>query len=49
MIDNDLIKPTAYKEYEGLQSVSEAMADLSERKVWGKAIIKIGHDERARM
>ncbi|EPE35531.1 NAD(P)-binding Rossmann-fold containing protein [Glarea lozoyensis ATCC 20868] len=50
MIDKDLIKPTVYdKEYTGLESVPEAMTDLSDRKVWGKAIIKVTHDVKARM
>jgi NADPH2:quinone reductase len=50
MIDNGLVKPTVYdNEYFGLGSVAEAMSDLSERKVWGKAVIQIKHDEKARL
>jgi NADPH2:quinone reductase len=50
MIENGLIKPTIYdKQYIGLESVVDAMSDLSERKVWGKAVIRIKHDGRPRL
>lgn len=31
------------KEYRGLESVKDALHDLNERKVWGKAVIEIGN------
>ena len=50
MIDDNLVKPTVYdKEYMGLTAVPEAILDLNERKVWGKAVVQIVHDEKARL
>jgi len=48
MLDQGLLKPTVYdREYVGLESVSTALQDLSNRKVWGKAVIRIdsGHQK----
>ena len=40
MWQNGLLKPTVFRtEYKGLESVVDAMKDLSTRKVWGKAVI----------
>ena len=42
MWEKGLLRSTVYgKEYRGLESVVEAMKDLAERKVWGKAVIKL--------
>jgi len=42
MIDQGLLKPTVYeREYIGLTSVSTALQDLSDRKIWGKAVVRI--------
>ena len=42
MWEKGLFKPTVFdKEYRGLESVVTAMKDLSERKVWGKAVIRM--------
>ncbi|RFU23646.1 hypothetical protein B7463_g12691, partial [Scytalidium lignicola] len=42
ILDRGLIKPTVFdKKYKGLESVVIAMRDLSERKVWGKAVITL--------
>lgn len=44
LIKKGLVKPTMFeKEYRGLESVVTAMKDLATRKVWGKAVILIGH------
>lgn len=40
MIEKGMIKPTVFeKEYRGLESVKVALRDLSERRVWGKAVV----------
>lgn len=45
MIADDKVKPIVFdKQYRGLESVKEAMVDLSERKVWGKAIVSVSHE-----
>ncbi|CZR56041.1 related to quinone reductase [Phialocephala subalpina] len=42
MWEKGLLRSTVYgKEYRGLESVVEAMKDLAERKVWGKAVIRL--------
>ncbi|KAG9243647.1 zeta-crystallin [Calycina marina] len=42
MLSKGLLKPTVYDhEYRGLESVSHALKDLGERKVWGKAVVRI--------
>lgn len=33
------------KEYEGLKSVRDVLKDLHERKVWGKAVVRICEQE----
>lgn len=48
MIKDGKVKPTVFdKEYRGLESVSEAMHDMADRKVWGKAVVMVD-DETAR-
>jgi len=37
------------KEYKGLESVVGALRDLAARKVWGKAVIHIKDDEKAKL
>lgn len=39
--DPRLIKPVIYKTYKGLDAVNEAMHALSDRKVFGKAVVEI--------
>ncbi|KAI8629815.1 zeta-crystallin [Xylariaceae sp. FL1651] len=42
MIKKGTLRPTVFeKEYKGLQSVPEALADIASRKVWGKAVIQV--------
>ncbi|KAH8816496.1 quinone oxidoreductase [Xylogone sp. PMI_703] len=42
MLDRGLVMPTVFdKKYRGLESVVAAMRDLSERRVWGKAVISL--------
>lgn len=42
LLAKGLLKPTAFEHrYDGLYSVVTAMKDLSQRKVWGKAVIDI--------
>jgi len=42
MWENGLLKPTVFeREYKGLEDVVIAMKDLSKRKVWGKAVIRL--------
>jgi NADPH2:quinone reductase len=46
MWESGLLKPTVYeKEYYGLESVREAMQDLYERRVWGKAVVLLHSDD----
>ncbi len=41
-----LLRPSVYdKKYNGLESVVTAMKDLADRKVWGKAVIRINEDK----
>jgi NADPH:quinone reductase len=36
------LKPTVFeREYKGLEDVVIAMKDLSKRKVWGKAVVRL--------
>jgi len=51
MLDQGLLKPTLYeRQYIGLGSVSTALQDLSNRKVWGKAVIRIDdRDQKPRL
>lgn len=50
MCEKGLLRPTIYdKEYTGLESVVPAMRDLASRKVWGKAVIRIDQEERAKL
>ena len=42
MWEKGLLKPTVFaREYKGLEDVVVAMKDLSKRKVWGKAVIRL--------
>jgi NADPH2:quinone reductase len=50
MCKRGLLRPIIYdKEYMGLESVVPAMEDLASRKVWGKAVIRMDDDGRARL
>lgn len=43
LLESGKIKPVIFdNDYQGLESVKDALRDLSERKVWGKAVISIG-------
>ncbi|KAI0466282.1 zeta-crystallin [Xylaria cf. heliscus] len=42
MIERGAFTPTLFKkEYRGLESIPEALADVASRKVWGKAVIQV--------
>ncbi|CZT44557.1 related to quinone reductase [Rhynchosporium secalis] len=44
------LKPSVYeKEYRGLESVVHAMKDLESKKVWGKAVIVMEHEDRPKL
>lgn len=45
MIDSGKIRPTVFEAYEGLESVPKALDDLSNRKVSGKAVIRLSREE----
>ncbi len=40
MLEYLSVKPTLSAMYEGLESVSRALMDISERKVFGKAVVR---------
>ena len=41
------LKPVIYEPiYEGLETVSQALTDLDERKVWGKGIVRVRREQR---
>lgn len=42
MIEAGNLKPRVYNRYEGFESVPQALRDLSERKVIGKAVVSLG-------
>ncbi|KFH41022.1 Quinone oxidoreductase-like protein [Hapsidospora chrysogenum ATCC 11550] len=44
LIESGKIRPTVFACYEGLESVPRALADLSNRKVSGKAVVKVSQD-----
>lgn len=40
--EKGFLKPTVFeREYKGLEDVVIAMKDLSKRKIWGKAVIRL--------
>ena len=41
------LKTVTYKVYKGLESVGEAMEDLKDRKVWGKAVVEVQSEHDA--
>ncbi|KAK0113611.1 hypothetical protein ONS95_013856 [Cadophora gregata] len=44
------LNPTIYnEEYQGLESVVRAMKDLEARKVWGKAVVVMGQEDRPKL
>lgn len=46
LIERGLLKPTVFdKKYKGLESVREVLKDLHERRVWGKAVVRICEQE----
>lgn len=50
MWESGKLRPTVYdKEYRGLDSVVCAMKDLEARRVWGKAVIVMEHEERSKL
>ena len=42
-----VIHPVVYKTYHGLEHVNEGMQALSQRKVYGKAVIEVCNEEKA--
>lgn len=50
MWEKGLLKPAVFdQEFRGLESVVPAMKALSERKVWGKAVIRMDGVGRPRL
>lgn len=47
MLDKGLIRATVSKYYNGLASIPQALEDISQRKVFGKAVVKIGGTQNA--
>jgi D-arabinose 1-dehydrogenase-like Zn-dependent alcohol dehydrogenase len=47
MLEKGLIKATVTKYYHSLASVPQALEDISQRKVIGKAVVKIGKEQSA--
>lgn len=46
LIREGKLRPAVYeKVYEGLQSLPEGLADLRDRKTWGKAIVRVMKDD----
>ncbi|KAF5010133.1 hypothetical protein FDECE_3679 [Fusarium decemcellulare] len=45
LFDSGKIRPSTFKRYQGLQSVPQALKDLSSRKISGKAVIEISKVE----
>jgi len=42
LIESDRLKPVIYEPlYDGLETVSGALADLDARRTWGKAVIRV--------
>lgn len=49
MWEKGLLKPMLFdREYRGLESVVSAMKDLSQRKVWGKAVVLVEQDDEGK-
>lgn len=47
MWESGKLKPTVYeKEYRGLESVPQAMKDVQDRRVWGKAVILVNKNAK---
>ena len=45
LVNEGNLKPVVYRTYKGLESVGQAMQDLYERKVWGKALVQVQSEE----
>lgn len=45
LIAKGAIRPTVFKCYQGLESVAEALTNLSDREVMGKAVIQVSDDD----
>ncbi|KAK8864260.1 hypothetical protein IAR55_001506 [Kwoniella newhampshirensis] len=42
LLSSGTVKPVLYKKmYKGLETVSEGLGDIEQRKVWGKAVVRI--------
>ena len=47
LLQKGRLRPAVFnREYSGLESVVDALGDLSRREVWGKAVIRIGIKEQ---
>ena len=43
------LRPILYEPiYEGLESVSRALTDLDDRKIWGKGVVRVRKEETER-
>ena len=45
LVSEGKLKPVIYRTYTGLESVGQAMQDLYERKVWGKAMVEVQSED----
>jgi transcription elongation factor SPT5 len=46
LVEDGKIRPVIYKEnYWGLEAVSRALEDVSARKTWGRAVVRVCEDE----
>ncbi|KAK5992973.1 Quinone oxidoreductase-like protein 2 [Cladobotryum mycophilum] len=46
LIQSGKIRPTVFKVYHGLENVPEALADISSRKVLGKAVVQVSPETK---
>lgn len=53
LLSSGKVVPAIYEPvYDGLESVSQGLDDLDKRKVWGRAVVRVRHDnntERAKL
>lgn len=50
MIASGRLVPQVYDPvYEGLDSVTAGLRDLEDRKTWGKAVVRVRHDDKAKL
>lgn len=50
MISSGRLIPQVYDPvYEGLEQVTTGLKDLEDRKTWGKAVVRVRHDDKAKL